>query len=121
MSTIIDNLVTDRTQADVERVKALAAKGFAAMTSDEQAEWLAGMKGAYNASDLNRVGTALNYLAGRLASICGKSITWTAKLALSTLSVADGKTVHEITVYRMVLKKEKMHQRLVIMKAKLNQ
>lgn len=46
---------------------------------------------------------------------------WTAKLALSTLSVADGKTVHEITVYRMVLKKEKMHQRLVIMKAKLNQ
>lgn len=28
MSTIIDTLVTDRTQADVERVKALAAKGL---------------------------------------------------------------------------------------------
>ena len=42
MSTIIDTLVTDRTQADVERVKALATKGFAAMTADEQAEWLAG-------------------------------------------------------------------------------
>lgn len=66
--TIIVTLVTDRTQADVERVRELAAKGFSAMTSDEQAEWLAGMKGAYNASDLNRVGTALNYLAGRLAS-----------------------------------------------------
>ena len=79
MSTIIDTLITGRTQADVERVKALAGKGFAGMTADEQAEWLAGMKGAYNASDLNRVGTALNYLAGRLASICGKSITWTAK------------------------------------------
>lgn len=77
--TIIVTLVTDRTQADVERVKALATKGFAAMTADEQAEWLTGMKGAYNASDLNRVGTALNYLAGRLSSICGKSITWTAK------------------------------------------
>lgn len=77
--TIIDTLVTDRTQADVERVKALAAKGFAAMTADEQAEWLAGMKGAYNAADLNRVGTALNYLAGRLGAICGRSITWTAK------------------------------------------
>ena len=38
MSTIIDTLVTDRTQADVERVKALAAKGFAAMTAAEQAE-----------------------------------------------------------------------------------
>lgn len=77
--TIIVTLVTDRTQADVERVRELAAKGFAAMTAAEQAEWLAGMKGAYNASDLNRVGTALNYLAGRLSSICGKSITWTAK------------------------------------------
>ena len=79
MSTIIDTLVTDRTQADVERVQALAAKGFAGMTAAEQAEWLAGMKGAYNAADLNRVGTALNYLAARLGTICGRSITWTAK------------------------------------------
>ena len=38
--TIIVTLVTDRTQADVERVRGLAAKGFAAMTADEQAEWL---------------------------------------------------------------------------------
>ena len=52
MSTIIDTLVTDRTQADVERVRELAAKGFAAMTAAERAEWLAGMKGAYNAADL---------------------------------------------------------------------
>lgn len=37
--TIIDTLVTDRTQADVERVKELAAKEFAVMTADEQAEW----------------------------------------------------------------------------------
>ena len=77
--TIIDTLVTDRTQADVERVKELAAKEFAVMTADEQAEWLAGMKGAYNAADLNRVGTALNYLASRLGAICGRIITWTAK------------------------------------------
>lgn len=35
MSTIIDNLVTDRTQADVARVKALAEKGFAAMTAEQ--------------------------------------------------------------------------------------
>lgn len=79
MSTIIDTLVTDRTQADVERVKALAAKGFAAMTAAERAEWLTGMKGAYNASDMNRVGTALNYLAARLAPVCGMSIAWSAK------------------------------------------
>ena len=36
MSTIIDTLATDRTQADVERVKALAVKGYADMTAAEQ-------------------------------------------------------------------------------------
>ncbi len=35
-----------------------------------------------------------------------ESITWTAKLAPSTLSVADGKTVHEIAVFRIELKGE---------------
>lgn len=97
MSSIIDTLITDRTQADVERVRELAAKGFAAMTADEQAEWLAGMKGAYNASDLNRVGTALNYLAGRLASICGKSIAWTAK---TDWAVTDIITASQAAEYR---------------------
>lgn len=97
MSTIIDTLVTDRTQADAERVKELAAKGFAAMTSDERAEWLAGMKGAYNASDMNRVGTALNYLAGRLGPICGKIITWTAK---TDWAVTDIATASQAETYR---------------------
>lgn len=97
MSTIIDTLVTDRTQADVERVKALAAKGFAAMTAAEQAEWLAGMKGTYNASDMNRVGTALNYLAARLSSICGRSITWTAK---TDWAVTDIATASQAETYR---------------------
>ena len=95
--TIIVTLVTDRTQADVERVKALAAKGFAAMTAAEQAEWLTGMKGAYNASDLNRVGTALNYLAGRLGPICGKIITWTAK---TDWDVTDIATASQAETYR---------------------
>lgn len=35
-----------------------------------------------------------------------ESITWTAKLAPYTLSVADGKTVHEIAVFRIELKGE---------------
>lgn len=35
-----------------------------------------------------------------------ESITWTAKLAPSTLSVADGKTVHEIAVFCIELKGE---------------
>lgn len=33
-------LVTDRTQANVSRLKELAAKGWSGMTADEQAEWL---------------------------------------------------------------------------------
>nr|DAG67333.1 MAG TPA: hypothetical protein [Caudoviricetes sp.] len=95
--TIIVTLVTDRTQADVERVQALAAKGFAAMTAAEQAEWLAGMKGAYNASDMNRVGTALNYLAARLAPICGMSIAWSAK---TDWAVTDIATASQAETYR---------------------
>jgi hypothetical protein len=50
MSTIIDTLITDRTQADVARAEELSAKGFAAMTANERAEWLAGMKGAWAAA-----------------------------------------------------------------------
>ena len=95
--TIIVTLVTDRTQADVERVRELAAKGFAAMTAAERAEWLTGMKGAYNASDMNRVGTALNYLAARLSSICGKSIAWTAK---TDWAVTDSITASQAEAYR---------------------
>ena len=97
MSTIIDTLITDRTQANAERVKELAAKGFAAMSAGERAEWLAGMKGAYNAADLNRVGTAMNYLAGRLGPICGKSITWTAK---TDWAVTDIATASQAETYR---------------------
>ncbi len=61
------NLITDRTQADIDIVRALAAKGWAAMTDAEKAAWTAGLKGAYNAADLNRVGAAVAYVAGRLA------------------------------------------------------
>lgn len=97
MSTIIDTLITDRTAADVARVEELATKGFAAMTADERAEWLGGMKGAYNASDLNRVGTALNYLAGRLTPVCGKNIQWSAK---TDWSLTDVITASQAAEYR---------------------
>lgn len=61
-------LITDRTLADVESWRFLRDKGYANMTADERAEWDAGnMKGSYNASDLNRVGGALNYLRDMLA------------------------------------------------------
>lgn len=59
-------LITDRTPQDVERWLELRNKGHANMTEDERAEWSVDMKGAYNVSDLNRVGTVINYLWGRL-------------------------------------------------------
>ena len=66
--SVIDTLVTDRTEADVSRYSELRDKGWAAMTTAERAEWVAGMKGAYNASDLNRVASAMAYLSQRFAS-----------------------------------------------------
>lgn len=59
-------LITDRTQADVDRVKYLRARVAAGTaTEEESAEWDTDLKGAYNASDLNRVGAAVAYLAER--------------------------------------------------------
>lgn len=66
--SVIDTLVTDRTEADVSRYSELRDKGWAEMTTAERAEWVAGMKGAYNASDLNRVASAMSYLSQRFAS-----------------------------------------------------
>ena len=59
-------LVTDRTQADVNRAAALSAKEWEKMTVAEKSEWLAGMKGTYNAEDLNRVSQAVQYIADLL-------------------------------------------------------
>lgn len=55
-------LITNRTQSDVARLKALAAKGWAGMTEDERGEWRTALRGAYNAEDLNRVGAAMRCL-----------------------------------------------------------
>lgn len=62
------DLITDRSEADVERWRELRDKGYAAMTAAERAEWDSGMKGAYKPTDLNRVGNALNYLLERLST-----------------------------------------------------
>ena len=67
--SIIDTLITDRTQADVNRALALSAKGWAAMTAAEREEFEAGMKGAYNATDMNRVNAAMEYLEARFKAM----------------------------------------------------
>lgn len=63
------HLITDRTQFDVDRVSALLKKGWANMTPEERSEWQSGLKGAYNTVDLNRVQSAVRYLADRLAEV----------------------------------------------------
>ena len=76
------DLIIDRTQADVHRWEQLRAKAFSNMTADEQVEWLVGMKGAYNATDLNRVGEAVAYIVRRLTAAgyaisCSPKTNWT--------------------------------------------
>lgn len=70
-------LITDRTQADVDRAGELNAKGWARMTEEERAEWSAGMKGAYNYADLNRVERAVAELAGKLGLTLSVKTNWT--------------------------------------------
>lgn len=47
--------ITDRTQEDVQRVQTLIAKGYSNLSNDEKAEWLNGLKGSLNLSDLERI------------------------------------------------------------------
>ena len=75
------NLITDRTQEDVNRALYLRSKwvgGAWTGTQDELAEWNTDLKGSYNASDLNRVGNAMLYLAERM-NACGYSVTVSPK------------------------------------------
>ena len=62
----VADLITDRTQEDVDRVLALVRKGLNGMTEEERVAFVSGMKGAYNAVDLNRVEGAVAYLPGFL-------------------------------------------------------
>ena len=60
-------LITDRTQADVDRVRYLTRRiNAGAATAAELEEYAGAMKGSYNAEDLNRVGAAVEYVANRL-------------------------------------------------------
>lgn len=61
------HLITDRTNADVQYVQALAKKiREQTATEEELANWNgAALKGAYNHTDFNRVGAAIQFLESR--------------------------------------------------------
>lgn len=69
---MMTNLVYDRTAEDVAEVRRLLAKldpeTGDGLTAAEQAKWDAGLKGAYNYTDLNRVELAVKTLAAALTA-----------------------------------------------------
>lgn len=75
-------LITDRTQADEDRAEYLWTKDYDDMTAEEKAEWDSGLKGAYNASDLNRVESAVGYLAGVLRALPAELKEYAASLGV---------------------------------------
>lgn len=92
------NMITDRTESDVEYWRLLQKKGYAAMTDEEKAAWNSGtMKGAYNVSDLNRVGIALNYLREELADV--GHISRNLFVAKTNWSKTDIPTVKDLSEY----------------------
>lgn len=63
--------MTDRRQADVDfaarQRERINEYGWESLTVAEQAQWLEGLKGAYNLEDLHRVDAACDYLAQLLS------------------------------------------------------
>lgn len=67
--SVVDTLITDRTAADVDELYNLLSQEQNPPTAH---------RGAYNASDLNRVGQAVSYLGERLGNI-GIEVTLDSK------------------------------------------
>lgn len=78
--------ITDRTQADIDRVKELTAKArTSTWTEEEQQEWAAGMKGALSYTDYNRIENGIKELAG----IVGAS--YSARIVQQNIQVVTAK------------------------------
>lgn len=74
---IFDTLIWDRTEADADRAAYLSRVG-PNMTATERTEWNAGMKGAYNYTDWNRVEQAVATLAAPLEITVTTKTDWDA-------------------------------------------
>lgn len=61
-------LITDRTPADATYAKSFQGKQWSNLTTEEKAEYLLGLKGAYNHTDFNRVENAVRYLSDILTA-----------------------------------------------------
>lgn len=78
---IVDELITDRTQAEVARLRELLLIGWANMTEAQKAEYAAS-RGEYRPSDLNRVSEAEEYIADEFNDFIGDlSVAYTTAIA----------------------------------------
>ena len=71
-------VIIDRTEDDVKRIQELNKKRYDDLTPEQKKEWHGVVKGAYNASDMNRVGDATAYLA-QLLHDAGYTVAVTPK------------------------------------------
>lgn len=60
------NLITDRTQADVDRYYYFRNKIWWNLTTEEKEEFARGLKGGYNYTDFRRVENAVSYISNLL-------------------------------------------------------
>lgn len=67
---IMKKLITDRTKADADYAERLYGSLWTDLTQPEKEDFEAGLKGSYNRTDLNRVGTALITIRDRLRTHC---------------------------------------------------
>lgn len=85
----MSNWITDRTQSDVDRVKALAEKAKAGTwTEGEQLEWAAGMKGALSYLDYNRIESGVREIADVLHATISVKTDWGTNGYLTTADAA---------------------------------
>lgn len=71
---IIDELIFDRTQADISKLESIQNQarlnGFDALSDADKTYWLGTIvKGAYNYTDINRVEDAVDYMADELIAV----------------------------------------------------
>ena len=84
--SIIDTLIFDRTTADSERFLSLRQRLMQGepLTDDELAEWLGGMRGTYNTTDMNRVGETVEYLKAKALTLTNDLNAYRLALMLDT-------------------------------------
>jgi len=81
------NLIFDRTAADADTWYYLSTKldaeGWSALTVEERVQWLSQLKGGYNHTDMNRVGSTTVYLGNRFTDLLQHLVTYRENYAVA--------------------------------------